>query len=751
MISHIKVFLKNSRSFFSRSGLTIRILGLSRLDQQTDSPGLVMIQIDGLSKIQFDQAIVEGHLPFLKSLLDQEGYSSHRLYSGLPSNTPAVQGELFYGIKGCVPAFSFVDLQSGRAVKMSDSPYVALLETELKKQDEGLLENGSSYCNIFAGGAHESHFCWGNMGWDGFWHAVNPVVFPFLIILYMDIFIRTFFLLVIEVLIAAYECVRGTLKGRVLMRELELIWVRALLCVTLREFITTGVSMDIKRGLPIIHLNLMGYDEQSHCRGPSSRFAHWSLQGIDDAIRRIDHVIKQSINRGYDLWVYSDHGQDKTEPYLIKYGRSLEDAIKYIFKNPQAVVTAMGPLGHIYPKTKLRRIEIEHFSKELVQKAKIPLVLTRLENNQISASTPHRNYILPQDAKEVFGRDHPYLDELTEDIIRVCHHPDAGEFVILGWSKGETAISFPLEYGAHAGAGIEETSAFAFLPMDAPIEAKNKKYLRPSDLRQAVKNFLAQKSLPPLSEPKNLRVMSYNVHGCKGMDGKISIDRIVRVIKRFNPDIITLQELDAGRLRSQGVDQAKEIASKLGMIFEFFPAIDHQKEQFGNAILSRYPMILLKKDFLPKLWKRNFLEPRGALWVEIDYLGTKINIINTHLSLLPKEQLLQIRELLSKDWIKHPDCKGAIILCGDFNAGSNSFVYKEICQRLKDSQLLIASQKPSMTWFTGLPLRRIDHIFVTEELRVNSIQVSHTQLDRLASDHLPLIADFSFSLKAGIH
>jgi endonuclease/exonuclease/phosphatase family metal-dependent hydrolase len=154
-------------------------------------------------------------------------------------------------------------------------------------------------------------------------------------------------------------------------------------------------------------------------------------------------------------------------------------------------------------------------------------------------------------------------------------------------------------------------------------------------------------------------------------------------------------------------------------------------------------MALIKKDILPKLWRKKILEPRGAIWVMVDYQGTKINIINTHLSLWPKEQLLQIKMLLSRDWLQHPDCRGPIILCGDLNTVPHSPVYKEICKKFKDSQLMLMGHKPAKTWFAGFPVRRIDHIFVTEEFSVNAIQVSHTALDQLASDHLPIIVNLS--------
>ena len=746
MITHVKVLFRNIRSFFNRSEWTIRLLSLSRLKKADEKPGLVMVQIDGLSLTQFQQALQKGHLPFLRSLLQKERYALHPFYSGLPSNTPAVQGELFYGVKTCVPAFSFVDRKTGQPIKMFDTSYVASFEAELKKQGSGLLAGGSSYSNIFAGGAQEAHCCWGKMGWEGVLHAVNPFVFPFLMILYIDIFIRTFLLLIIEVVIAAFECIRGTLKGRVFLREFDLIWLRALICVCLREFITAGATMDIMRGMPVIHLNLLGYDEQSHCRGPSSKFAHWSLQGVDDAIRRINRAIKRSPYRDYDLWVYSDHGQDKTIPYLIKNGCNLEEAVKKIFIEPGAIVTAMGPMGHIYPQKELKSTELDSFAQRLVDEAHIPLVITRLGNNKACAYTRRGQFILPEDSAQVFGEDHPFLEEVTEDILRATYHPDAGDFVILGWCKGDIAISFAFEYGAHAGAGREETKGFALLPMYVDIQTNGKDYLRPINLRKAAEDFLNQStSLSGFSQKpaisKNLRIMSYNVHGCKGMDGRISTDRIASVIARYNPDVVALQELDAGRLRSFGIDQAESIARNLGMFFQFSPASCVKNEQYGNAILSRYPMEVIKKDNLPRLWRKKFLESRGAIWVSVDHQGTKINIVNTHLSLWPKEQLLQIKTLLGSDWLHQPDYSGPIILCGDLNTSPNSHVYKEICKTFKDSQLMLSGHKPLKTWVSDFPIRRIDHIFVTPEFLLNSIKVSQTLLDRSASDHLPIIVD----------
>ena len=105
--------------------------------------------------------------------------------------------------------------------------------------------------------------------------------------------------------------------------------------VLLRELLTIGATIDAARGLPVIHVNFLGYDEQSHRRGPASAFAHWSLRGIDRAIRRIGgpHAVAA---RGYQVWIYSDHGQQRTVSYSETMGKTVEQAVAEIFGLPPA-------------------------------------------------------------------------------------------------------------------------------------------------------------------------------------------------------------------------------------------------------------------------------------------------------------------------------------------------------------------------------------------------------------------------------
>jgi endonuclease/exonuclease/phosphatase family metal-dependent hydrolase len=290
---------------------------------------------------------------------------------------------------------------------------------------------------------------------------------------------------------------------------------------------------------------------------------------------------------------------------------------------------------------------------------------------------------------------------------------------------------------------VEETRGFALLPMDTPLEHKEQKYIRPLDLREAALSHLNKERYRKAHLTQDfLRIMSYNVHGCMGMDGRISTDRIARVIARHNPDVICLQELDSQRKRSKGMDQAHQIAQYLEMKYHFHSVFCEEEEQYGNAILSRHPLTLVKMAALPRLRNSKTYEPRGAMLVSLEFQGKKVHLINTHLSIWPHERIMQVKALLGEEWLM--DSHPLTILCGDFNAMPSSRTYKKVCEKLKDSQRMLPGHKPYRTWFGRYPLSQIDHIFITPQFKVNAAIVPHTSLDKVASDHLPLMVDLSF-------
>lgn len=238
------------------------------------------------------------------------------------------------------------------------------------------------------------------------------------------------------------------------------------------------------------------------------------------------------------------------------------------------------------------------------------------------------------------------------------------------------------------------------------------------------------------------RLLTYNVHRCVGMDRRLDVGRIAGVIAEHEPDIVCLQELDVGRARTGFVDQARSIADSLTMTFHFHAAMRVEAEQYGDAILTLLPERLVKSGPLPTVRGIPGLEPRGALWAAIDIDGVTLNVINTHLGLVPREQRLQAAALVGEDWLSHPDCKGPTLLTGDFNATSLTRPYQTLTRKLADCQRTLRLRPSVKTFPSSFPAIRIDHCFTSPEVVVTKVQAPFSPLARMASDHLPLVIDF---------
>lgn len=243
-----------------------------------------------------------------------------------------------------------------------------------------------------------------------------------------------------------------------------------------------------------------------------------------------------------------------------------------------------------------------------------------------------------------------------------------------------------------------------------------------------------------------VRVMTYNVHGCQGRDRQWSPQRIADVIAPLNPDIVALQELDIGRQRSGGVDQARLIASALGMRVQFHPAFRVMEELYGDAILTACPSRLVKAGPLPGGRLRS-LEPRGALWAAIKVDKVELQVITTHLGLLPGERHKQIDVLLGPDWLGHRDCRDPIILLGDFNTGPRSHAYRKLTSQLRDAHKF-HRRRGQPTFPARFPALRLDYAFVGPGIDVLKIETVRTPLARVASDHLPLVVDLKIDAAA---
>ena len=236
-----------------------------------------------------------------------------------------------------------------------------------------------------------------------------------------------------------------------------------------------------------------------------------------------------------------------------------------------------------------------------------------------------------------------------------------------------------------------------------------------------------------------LRVMTYNVHRCVGVDKRLDLERVAEVIAAARPDVVALQELDVGRRRTKGVDQAHRLAELLGMRSHFNAALHVEEERYGDAILTALPERLVRAGPLPHYRKIPGLETRGALWVEVEALDGKVQIINTHLGLAPAEQQAQAAALIG-DWMAGEAWVAPAILLGDFNAAPYTRTYRMLARALRDAQHGLPFL-PICTFPSRFPFMRIDHVFLAGAWKVRTVETPFSGSARVASDHLPLVVE----------
>lgn len=238
----------------------------------------------------------------------------------------------------------------------------------------------------------------------------------------------------------------------------------------------------------------------------------------------------------------------------------------------------------------------------------------------------------------------------------------------------------------------------------------------------------------------SLRVVTYNIRRCLGNDGHSSLDRIAEVLAECEADVIALQEVDVCRKRSGGVDQAERIGARLGVSeVHFHPALQVADERYGDAILTRGASRLVKAELLPRGGWLRPAEPRGAIWIEAQLGSCAVQVFNTHLGLGRRERQLQAEALLGEAWLGSPACRGPVVLAGDFNSMPFGTVYRRLARHLGDVSR--GPPRASATFPARKPVLRIDHIFASPHFDVLSARVHRSPLSRVASDHLPLVAE----------
>lgn len=235
-----------------------------------------------------------------------------------------------------------------------------------------------------------------------------------------------------------------------------------------------------------------------------------------------------------------------------------------------------------------------------------------------------------------------------------------------------------------------------------------------------------------------LRVLSYNIHKCiGGVDRRYEPSRIVEVIRKLDADVVMLQEVDAGVKRSNGDRQVELLGDQLGLRYHtWFPNVDVRGGgQYGNAILSRYPLIESANIDVTLRFKKRRSVLHGVLRVRHDEVDRTVHVFNMHLGLARYERKRQLEMFLSSQPFAHLHHDTPVVVGGDLND-----VYGGLGELLVPSGFRGIDRRP-LTFPAWGPLRALDAIFVRGAVELQKLVRCDSDLARRASDHRPLVAE----------
>jgi len=236
--------------------------------------------------------------------------------------------------------------------------------------------------------------------------------------------------------------------------------------------------------------------------------------------------------------------------------------------------------------------------------------------------------------------------------------------------------------------------------------------------------------------PDTLRVATYNVHKCRGLDQRVRPRRIAQVLRELDADIVALQEV-VGFGSPVYEDQTRYVAETLGYHPAFGENRRHNGGAYGNLLLSRFPIVRSQNYDITARGR----EPRGVLRADVRLPdGHVLHLFNAHLGTAYRERGEQARHLTSLRILSNSELSGTRIVLGDFN----EWIPGE-ATRLLSAHFGCARRSPSAhrrTYPCVLPLLRLDHIYFDDSLKLHRLALHRSRKALVASDHLPVVAEF---------
>ena len=236
-----------------------------------------------------------------------------------------------------------------------------------------------------------------------------------------------------------------------------------------------------------------------------------------------------------------------------------------------------------------------------------------------------------------------------------------------------------------------------------------------------------------------VRVATYNVHKCRGIDGRIRPERVLEVLREIDADIFALQEIMCREGTRRFDHQARYIAEELGLHAQLGENRRYRGGPYGNLLLSRLPIYEACNHDLSVHGR----ERRGCLRTDIRLRNDSVlHLFNVHLGTALFERRIQARELCRRQVFTNPELMGSKIILGDFNEWTRDLPSAFLSRHFQSANSQI--QEPRRRTFPGfLPFLALDYIYFDQGLQLHDVRVHRSRMALVASDHLPLVAEFT--------
>jgi hypothetical protein len=477
---------------------------------------LVIVQLDGVSRRRLETAIADGWMPALAARLASGRHVLASSRSGAPASTPAFQAGLFYGVSPSVPGFVWFDREARREVRMDRAEDAAGVEAALARRGPGLLRGGTSYFSIFSGGAALPHFCLSGLAGEleldwyarhlGAWDALASTL------AHSVTATRSAVRVAHEVGVGVVDGLRWSIALGRMKHEPRFLAHRILIGAVLRELAVQGILVDLSRGIPVVFVDFLGYDEAAHRRGPDSEAALRCLAAADASLAMIFAAADAVPELGYEVHLLSDHGHVPTVPFESLAGVPLPEYVALadrgepLPRGPPArpsrgllggralgagrlggvAVAEAGDLAHVYflddpGPLPLDALRARHWRVLAALSASRAVGLLGVRGGARGLALVRGDVLDLADPAEVARLPHPEPGVLAAYLSDLLALRESGDIVVQGWrGEGREIVAYAWEFGSHGGVAPEELECFVAHPAACAVPFAGA--LRPREL-----------------------------------------------------------------------------------------------------------------------------------------------------------------------------------------------------------------------------------------------------------------------------